>query len=32
MHHVEAHIPDVLKKELAFLESGGYHDPDRWRP
>jgi len=32
MPHVEAHILDVLKKELHFLESGGYRDPDRWRP
>lgn len=32
MPHVEAHILDVLKKELAFLEAGGYRDPERWRP
>ena len=32
MPHVEAQILGVLKKELQFLESGGYHDPDRWRP
>jgi len=32
MPHVEAHILDVLKKELEFLESGGYRDSDRWRP
>ena len=32
MPHVEAHIVDVLKKELAFLEAGGYRDPDRWCP
>ena len=32
MPHVEAHILDVLKKELQFVESGGYRDPDRWRP
>ena len=32
MPHVEAHILDVLKKELQFLDSGGYRDPDRWRP
>lgn len=31
MPHVEAHILDVLKKELQFLECGGYRDPDRWR-
>lgn len=32
MPHVEAHILQVLKKELAFLEGGGYRDPDRWQP
>ena len=32
MPHVEAHILDVLKKELAFLENGRYRDPDRWQP
>jgi len=32
MPHVEAHILDVLKKELSFLEHGGYRDPDRWSP
>ena len=32
MPHVEAHILDVLKKEVMFLENGGYRDPDRWVP
>lgn len=32
MPHVEAHILDVLKKELTFLERGGYRDSDRWVP
>ena len=32
MPHVEANTLDVLKKELAFLEGGGYRDADRWQP
>lgn len=26
----KAHLLEVLQKELGFLESGGYRDPDRW--
>ena len=32
MPHAKTSILDVLKKELTFLENGGYEDPDRWMP
>lgn len=32
MSSPETHTLDVLKRELRFLETGGYEDPDRWIP
>lgn len=32
MSSPETYTLDVLKRELAFLEAGGYEDPDLWIP